>query len=137
MKCTGRLHAYIRPVCGSIRSRAIMESARSEPFVPVAIMWDMQDIGLVLRRSDQYHHEHDHFIAPFGWVSSLNQAAATSAGALNSKSRSRYQLAQTIRASLLATATAALLFPVRARVLSAQSRSASSGRPARSAARAE
>ena len=66
MKCTGRLHAYIRPVCGSNSSRAIMESARSEPFVSEAFIQAMQDIGLALRRSDQYHHEQDHFIAPFG-----------------------------------------------------------------------
>jgi hypothetical protein len=42
-----------------------MESARSEPFVSEGFMRAMQDIGLALRRSDQYHHEHDQFVAPF------------------------------------------------------------------------
>jgi hypothetical protein len=80
MRCTGRLHAYIR-LCTeafgpgpSWNPRAASHSFRRPSCEPCRI------IGLALRRSDQYHHEHDHFIAPLGWVLSLNQAAA-SAGA--------------------------------------------------------
>lgn len=62
---------------------------------------------------------------------------AIGAGGRNSKSRCRYQLAQMMRASLLATATAALLWPLRARTRIAHSRKASSGRPARRAEPAE
>jgi len=47
-----------------------MESAHSEPFVSQGFMRAMQDIGLALRQSDQYHHERGHFMAPLGWVSS-------------------------------------------------------------------
>jgi hypothetical protein len=43
-----------------------MESGRSEPFISQGFSRAMQDIGLALRRSDQYHHENDHFIAPLG-----------------------------------------------------------------------
>ena len=40
-----------------------MGSARSEPFVSEGYLRGTQDIGLALRRSDQYHHERGHFIA--------------------------------------------------------------------------
>jgi hypothetical protein len=43
-----------------------MESAHSEPFVSQGFMRAMQDIGLALRQSDQYHHERGHFMAPLG-----------------------------------------------------------------------
>jgi hypothetical protein len=34
-----------------------METARSEPYVSQGFVRAMQEIGLALRRSDQYHHD--------------------------------------------------------------------------------
>ena len=86
-------------------------------------------------RSDQLSHEHNQpsRTSRVG----LETQTAIGAGGRNSKSRCRYQLAQTMRASLLATATAALLWPPLARIRIAHSRKASSGRPARRAESAE
>lgn len=49
------MQSYIRPHIGEgCSSRAIMESARSEPYICVGFVTEPgQDIGLTLRRSDR------------------------------------------------------------------------------------
>jgi hypothetical protein len=52
----GQVQSYIRLLSWKHYFRAIMESARGEPFIHKTT-WAMQDIGFTPRRSDQLFHE--------------------------------------------------------------------------------
>ena len=93
--------------------RAIMESARSEPFKPRASNEPCRISAWHCAGLTSFPMNTINLQAPPEVGSDIQTASG--AGGRNSKSRCRYQLAQTMRASLLATATAALLWPPRAR----------------------
>jgi hypothetical protein len=103
------MQSYMRPSGGAIQRRAIMgirapraNQCRTTSKVNAVI-------GLVRCRSDRSRHDH-HVSLSISSVSTSVYAAATEVGT-DPKSRSKCQTAHTMRASLLATAIAAMLCP--------------------------
>src|ERR1700732_1229316 len=136
-----RLQSCIRPVEGARVIEAppdIMKDADTEP-IKLSCLRGQGCFRLHRVSGRSATHEHDRINAACVEEGSICRVqgvlfiAAEGCFQLPLKSRSYFQVAHIMRASLLASATAALLWPTRFSVSSAQRRSRSSSRPLQAA----